>query len=207
MIPCQNRKCSIEPSGSNNGLCQCVPSLSSHSCIISLQLLSGKFIYNYILVITGWAKPMYLLFFYIAVSFSQMNKQGNNPKAQKAASGWCFLSMDRVGLVFAASSIVHCWNDFGEHMLFIYTSECFYFPVFLKEKMAQSQFSNEKSGGGGGGGREEQFKQNFCQTRALFSFAPLSVLSRLAHLASDTTHSAWPLCYEMSWCLEELPLK
>lgn len=207
MILYRNRKCIIEPSDSNNGLCQCVPSLSSNNNIISLQLLSGKFTYNYLLVIIGWAKPLYLLFFFIAVSFSQINIQENNLKAKKTASGWRSLSMDDVALVFAARSIVHCWNDFGEHMLLIYASECFYFPVFLKEKMVQLQFSNEESGGGRGGGREEQFK-NFYSTRALFSFAPLSVLTKLAHLASDASHSAWPqCCYEMSWCLEELPLR
>ena len=183
--------------------------LSPHTTVkISLQLLSGKFTYNFLLVITGWAKPMYLLFFFIAVSFLfQIHQQENNPKAQTVASGWC-LPTDHVALVFTASSIVHCWNDFGRtSSLSTWVGAFIFLTEFLKEKMVQSQFSSEKSGGGGRG-REEQCKQNFYPTRTLFSLVPLSVLTKLAHLASDANHSAWPLhCYEMSWWLEELPLK
>lgn len=150
------------------------------------------------------------LFFFIAVSFffPQINQQENNPKAQTVASGRCSLLTDDVALVFTASSIVHCWNDFGRASFLSTKVGAFIFLTdFLKKKMVQSQFSNEKSGGGGGG-REEQCKQNFYPTRTLFSLVLLSVLTKLAHLASDANHSAWPLhCYQMSWWLEELPLK
>ena len=53
-----------QPSDSNNGLCQSVTSLTSCNCIIfSLQLLSEKFIHNYLLIIIRWEKKHVLLVF------------------------------------------------------------------------------------------------------------------------------------------------
>ena len=130
------------------------------------------------------------LFFFF---FFQINQQKNNPKAQTVASGQCSLPTDHVALVFTASSIVHCWNNFGRtSSLSTQVGAFILLTDFLKKMMVQSQFSNEKSGGGGGR-REEKCKQNFYPTRTLFSLVPLSILTKLAHLASDANHPAWPL--------------
>lgn len=90
--------------------------------------------------------------------------------------------------MFIASSIVHCWNDFRENMLFICTSECFYFPVFLEEKIVQLQFSNANSGRRGRG-LGEQSEQNFYPTRTLFPPASLLVLTKRTQKDTDAMHS------------------
>lgn len=136
-----------------------MPSLSSHNCK-NLSPVAFREIHLQLSISYYWMSKTHvpLIFIYCSVFFFffQINQQENNPKAQTVASGRCSLSTDHVALVFTSSSIMHCWNDFGRTSPLSTQVGAFIFLTdFLKEKMVQSQFSNEKSGGGEGG-KEEQ---------------------------------------------------
>lgn len=132
-----------------------------------------------------------LVFLYCRVIFS--NKQTRKQPNSTEGSIWTPFFEDGSHHFCVCSQL--CWGDSRERALFIYTSECFYFPVFLKEKTVQSLFSNVESRGRARG-RGEQFEQNFYLTRALYSFAALSALTKRIHLASDANHFS---PYEIIW--------
>lgn len=72
--------------------------------------------------------------FYVTFYFLT-NKQIKNLNSTEGSIGEMFVYID---LGLTANFIVHCWNDFRKHTLFIHKSESFYSPPFLKEEMAQS---------------------------------------------------------------------
>lgn len=132
-----------------------------------------------------------LVFLYCCAIFS--NEQTRKQPKSTEGSIWTTFFEDGSYHLCVCSQL--CWGDNRARAFLIYTSECFYFPVFLKEKMVQSLFSNVESGGRERG-RGEQFEQDFYLTRALCSFAALSALTKLTHLASDANHFG---LYEIIW--------
>lgn len=123
-----------------NGMmdCQNATSLSSHNHVILSSCL-GKFICNYLLVIAGWVKLMYFSCFSLLLCCRFPNKQTRKQPQSTEGSIWPMFFVDgsRCFCVcgqLSCARLGNCW----ELELFIYTNECFYVLVFLKEKMVQS---------------------------------------------------------------------